>query len=263
MRTVAVLAGVTLAGFLALPGPVAAQDSKDAKDVTIFRSVDLIGKEVRNAKGESLGKVEDFVINTKDASIVYVALLIGDTLGFGGKLFAIPPQAIKLSDDWKTYVLNVDRAEFEKAKGFDANKWPTAPENRWATNKDEKTPADAKPHDERGDDAHLRRLSSLIGLTVKNKDGNTLGTCQGAGIDLKHHKVAYMVLAYGGVAGVGSKYFAIPCAAVEMKSFDLKTNDRTFVISATKADFENSPGFDYKMWPNRADSRFVKDGRRP
>jgi sporulation protein YlmC with PRC-barrel domain len=263
MRTVAVLAGVALASFLMLSGPAAAQERKDdAKGPTIFRSVDLIGKEVRNPKAESIGKVEDIVINVKDASIVYVALQYGDTLGFGGKMFAIPPGALKLSDDWKTFVLNVNKEEFEKAQGFDANKWPTAADNRWGTNRDEKAPpppAD-KPRDERADDAHLRRLSSLIGLTVKDQTGETLGSCQGAGIDLSKNKVSYMVLAYGGVAGVGSKYFAIPCEAVEMKSFDLKASGKTFVINAKKADFENAQGFDFKTWPNRPDERF---GRKP
>jgi sporulation protein YlmC with PRC-barrel domain len=259
MRTVAVLAGAALASLLLLTGSAAAQERKsDAKDATIFRSVDLIGKEVRNAKGESLGKVEDLVINVKDGSIVYAALQYGDTLGFGGKMFAIPPGAMKLSDDWKTFVLNVNKEEFDKVQGFDANKWPTGADNRWGTNKDEKTPRADAPRGE--GDAHLRRLSSLVGLTVKDKDGETLGSCQGAGIDLNQNKVAYMVLAYGGVAGVGSKYFAVPCDAVEMKSFDLKSKPG-FVINAKKNDFENSPGFDYKTWPNRPDNRFGKNGK--
>lgn len=261
MRTVAVMVGAALAGFLMLTGPVGAQERKDAKDTTIFRSVDLVGKEVRNAKGESLGKVEDYVINMKDASIVYAALKSGDTLGFGGKMFAIPPGAMKLSDDWTHFVLNVAKDEFEKAQGFDANKWPTAADNRWGTNRDEKAPPAEKPRDERGE-AHLRRLTSLVGLTVKDPAGETLGSCQGAGIDLNKNKLSYMVLAYGGVAGVGSKYFAIPCEAVEMKSFELKA-PKTFVINAKKADFENSPGFDYKTWPNRPDNRFRKDGAKP
>jgi sporulation protein YlmC with PRC-barrel domain len=263
MRTVAVLAGAALASFLLLTGAAVAQERKgDAKDATVFRSVDLIGKEVRNAKGESIGKVEDYVINLKDGSIVYAALQYGDTLGFGGKMFAIPPSAMKLSDDWKTFVLNVNKEEFDKVQGFDANKWPTAPDNRWGANKDDKTPRAEPPRADapREGDANLRRLSSLVGLTVKDKDGETVGTCQGAGIDLSQNKVAYMVLAYGGVAGVGSKYFAIPCDAAEMKSFDLKSKPG-FVLNAKKADFENSPGFDYKTWPNKPDNRFGKDGK--
>lgn len=260
MRTMALITGVALAGVLTLSGAARAEDRiPGAEETTIFRSVDLVGKEVRNAKGESLGKVEDYVIDLTNGNIVYAALSSGETLGFGGKLFAIPPGALKLSEDWKTFMLNVNKEELDKSQGFDANKWPTAPDNRWATNKDETSRRDEKPRDS-AEDAHLRRLTSLVGTSVKDKDGNTLGSCQGAGIDLTKNKIVYMVLGYGGVAGVGSKYFAIPCNAVEMKSFDLKSSGKSFVIDATKADFENSPGFDYKKWPNRPDNRFAKDG---
>jgi len=109
---------------------------------------------------------------------------------------------------------------------------------------------------------HLRRLSSLTGTTVRNTDNDTLGSVQGFGVDLNQNKVTYMVLAYGGVAGVGSKYFAIPWDAAEMKSPDLRSSGKVFVIKANKNDFENSNGFDYKHWPNKADTNFTKGGGR-
>jgi sporulation protein YlmC with PRC-barrel domain len=243
------------------------------KEATIFRSVDLVGKAVRNNKNESLGVVEDYVIDVKDGRIVYVAVAYGETLGFGGKLFAVPPQAVKLSDDWKTFVMNVNKDDFDKAQGFDANKWPTAPDMHWGATKDDKGRApvkedrkdEARKDDRPGskaEEAHLRRLGSMNGLTVKNPDNETLGSTQGFGIDLDKHRVVYTVLAYGGVAGIGSKYFAIPWEAAELKSFDLKSPGKTLVVHANKSDFEGSNGFDFKKWPNHPDTRFTKDGTR-
>jgi len=268
MKKLLPLAGVVLfAAVVALvPARGADKDNParpgDNKGTTVFRSVDLIGKTVRNDKNETLGNVEDYVIDVKDGHIVYAAVAYGETLGFGGKLFAVPPRALKLSEDWKTFTLNVDKDAFDKGQGFDANKWPTAPDDRWAGKgfTPDKAPAKDDKPGSKGEEAHLRRLSSINGLTVKNADNETLGTAQGFGIDLDHQKVVYTVLAYGGVAGIGSKYFAIPWEAMEMKSFDLKNPGKTFVVHAAKSDFEGSAGFDFKQWPNRADTRFTKDG---
>jgi len=113
-------------GVLGAPAPARADENPARGDKnkgdTVFRSVDLIGKAVRNAKGEQLGKVEDYVVDMKDGHVVYVAIGYGETLGFGGKLFAVPPQGVKLTDDWTAFVMNANKDDFEKAQGFDQNK---------------------------------------------------------------------------------------------------------------------------------------------
>jgi len=263
MKKLFLLVGAALLGALVVTGPVRTEekaDRKDDKDPTIYRSVDLIGKAVRNNKNEALGYAEDFVVNMKDGHLIYVAVAYGETLGFGGKLFAVPPKALMLSEDGKAFTLNVNKEEFDKGQGFDANKWPMAADAKWATNKDEK-PRENRKDDSpsKADDMHLRRLTSLMGLSVKNNQGEALGSAAGFGIDLKNEKVGYMVLSHGGVVGIAAKYFAIPWEALEMKSLALNQG-RTFVLNAAKADFDNSPGFDYKNWPNRGDARFTKDG---
>jgi sporulation protein YlmC with PRC-barrel domain len=265
------LAGVALLGVLVILAPSRAEDKdvkkddrKDDKEATVFRSVDLLGKRVTNAKGEALGQLEDCVVNMKDGHIVYAALAYGETLGFGGKLFAVSPKALRLSDDWKSYMLNVSKDDLDKAQGFDANKWPTSPDPRWSMAKDDGGKKDGERKDgerkdsEKKEDVHLRRLTSLSGLAVKNNDGETLGSAAGFGIDLEKHRVVYIAMAHGGVAGINAKYFAIPWEAAEFKSLTLNSG-RVFVVNATKNDFENQPGFDYKKWPNRSDMRFLKD----
>jgi len=274
MKKLALVAAAALVAALFGAGSLLAAEKEkgkdDGKEVTIFRSVDLINKYVRNDKMEPLGYLEDFVIDMKDGHIVYAAVAYGETLGFGGKLFAVPPKALHVSEDGKYFVLNVTKDDFDKTAGFDANKWPAMADTKWGgANKDEKGAKEDRPKDEKKDardekkeDVHLRRLTSLTGTAIKDKDGNQLGTASGFGIDLTNPKVAYVALGYGGVAGVGTKYFAIPWEALEMKSFDLKSTAKSFVLTATKNDFENSPGFDWKMWPNKADNRFGKDRKK-
>src|SRR5262245_52413920 len=92
---------------------------------TVFHSGDMIGTSVKNARGDSLGNVEDYVIDLRDGHIVYVAVAAGETLGFGGKLFAVPPQAIRLTEG-PAFVMEANKEDFDRGRGFDANKWPTA-----------------------------------------------------------------------------------------------------------------------------------------
>lgn len=261
MKHLTWLAVVAFCALLSGVQGFAADEKKaDGKETTIFRSVDLINKAVRNDKNEDLGKLEDFVINMKDGHIVYAAIGYGETLGFGGKLFAVPPQALSVSKDGMYVVLNVNKDEFEKGTGFDANKWPMAPDAKWGTSK---AARDEKPlvKEDTKEPAHLRRLTSLVGTAIKDKDGNTLGSAAAFGVDLDHSKIAYVALGYGGVAGVGAKYFAIPWDALEMKSFDLKSAAKNFVLDAKKTDFEGQPGFDWNRWPNQADKKFMKTGK--
>lgn len=86
----------------------------------------IIGSSVVNPQGESLGKIEDLVIDPMDGRIQYAALSHGTILGLGGKLFAISWDALELNPDGKTFILNVSKEQLENAPGFDKSQWPTS-----------------------------------------------------------------------------------------------------------------------------------------
>lgn len=122
--------------------------------------------------------------------------------------------------------------------------------------------ADKHDHNGKGDKHHrdqdLCRVSSVVGMSVKNPTGQDLGRIQGLALDLTNHKVIYAAMNSGSVAGVGGKYFAIPWEALSCKSFDLKPGSKTLVLHAEKATFDNRPGFDKNEWPTKADDTFAK-----
>jgi sporulation protein YlmC with PRC-barrel domain len=247
---------------------------------TIVKSADLIGKQVKNSGGTVLGKVEDFVVNIKDGSMVYGVVQYGDTVGFGGKLFAVPPQALSLANDQKAVIFEAQKEDLEKAAGFDANKWPTEADKNFAKKggttdpkkdepkKDEPKKDDKKDEpkkdDSRKDDdaaAHLRRVSSLKGTAVKNMKGEDLGSIYDIVFNMKDGKIHYAAMSYGGVAGIGSKYFAIPWDAMSFQSPTLKAGERAFLIDSTKEELDKLTGFD-KTWPTEPDNRFSKGGKK-
>ncbi len=84
----------------------------------------MIGTNVRNQQGEDLGKIKEFMIDTRSGHVEYVVLSFGGFLGMGDKYFAVPLEAFTIDSEHEDFVLNVDRAKLESAPGFDKDNWP-------------------------------------------------------------------------------------------------------------------------------------------
>lgn len=114
------------------------KDSKLALDMAPQRASKLIGMEVQNEAGEDLGEIEDLVIDVKTGKVRYLALSSGGFLGLGGKLFAVPMDAMKLRQrgDTAHFVLNIDKDRLKTAPGFDENNWPDFGNAQWSANVD-------------------------------------------------------------------------------------------------------------------------------
>jgi len=102
--------------------------------------------------------------------------------------------------------------------------------------------------------AQTLRTSDIIGLAVKNKNHEDVGKINDLVIDMKTGEVRYAALSFGGVAGLGSKLFAIPWQSMTfMYGEPNKANSRHFMFDVSKEQLENAPGFDSSRWPNVAD----------
>jgi len=101
------------------------------------------------------------------------------------------------------------------------------------------------------------RSSDIIGLDVKNNKHEDLGKIDDLVIDMKTGEVRYAAIAHGGVAGIGSKFFAVPWQKMTfMFGEPNKADSRHFMLDVNKEQFENSPGFDSSHWPNVADPQW-------
>lgn len=91
----------------------------------------LIGDKVVNPRGEDLGKIEEFMLDLENGRIRYAVLSFGGLLGVGDKLFAIPPEALRIDTENERVVLDIDRKRLENAPGFDKSDWPSVSEPDW------------------------------------------------------------------------------------------------------------------------------------
>ncbi|HWM88957.1 MAG TPA: PRC-barrel domain-containing protein [Kofleriaceae bacterium] len=92
----------------------------------------LSGDKVVNTRNENLGKIEDIMLDVANGRIAYAVLSFGGFLGMGDKLFAIPWTAMKLDEEQKVFVLDVDKEMLDSAPGFDKNNWPDLSSEEYA-----------------------------------------------------------------------------------------------------------------------------------
>jgi sporulation protein YlmC with PRC-barrel domain len=91
--------------------------------------------------------------------------------------------------------------------------------------------------------------SSLAGDSVRNLNGEDLGKVDEIMIDIPSGQVAYAVLSFGGVLGMGNKLFAVPWNALQVDE-----DEKCFIFDVDKSTLESAPGFDKNNWPDMADT---------
>ena len=91
----------------------------------------LAGDTVRNSAGEDLGKVDEIMIDITSGRVAYAVLSFGGFLGMGNKLFAVPWSALKVDEDEKCFILDVNKKTLENAPGFDKDRWPDMADTTW------------------------------------------------------------------------------------------------------------------------------------
>ena len=84
----------------------------------------IIGDKVHNGKDESMGEINDIMIDITTGKIDYVIIELGGFLGMGTKYFAIPFGMLQVDPDKKMFVFNQEKEMLENAPGFDLDHWP-------------------------------------------------------------------------------------------------------------------------------------------
>lgn len=87
--------------------------------------------------------------------------------------------------------------------------------------------------------------NTLLNNPVVNNQSEELGKIEEFMIDLNNGRIAYVVLSFGGVLGLGDKFFAIPWEALK-----LDTEKHQFILNLDKDKIDSAEGFDKDDWPD-------------
>jgi len=105
--------------------------------------------------------------------------------------------------------------------------------------------------------AQVLRTADIIGTAVRNKNNENLGKIDDLVLDMKTGEVRYAAVAYGGIAGVGAKMFAVPLNKLTYRLGEPNNREaRFFVFDVSKEQLDNGEGFDTSHWPKHADAKF-------
>jgi sporulation protein YlmC with PRC-barrel domain len=105
----------------------------DTRYRAVLAASTLEGNEVRNSAGDDLGKIDEIMIHIPTGRIAYAVLSFGGFLGMGNKLFAVPWSKLRVDEDEKCFILEVNKQTLENAPGFDKNDWPDMTDTVWGS----------------------------------------------------------------------------------------------------------------------------------
>ena len=96
-------------------------------------------------------------------------------------------------------------------------------------------------------DETVRLIASdkVEGTKVVDKDGKSIGKVMNFMVDKYTGRVAYAVLQFGGVMGVGSSYFPLPWPVL-----DYEQDEDAYVLNMKKAQLKDAPKFEKDDTPN-------------
>ena len=97
------------------------------------------------------------------------------------------------------------------------------------------------PTDETG---HLIASNKVEGTAVYGRDGERLGSIYNFMVDKFSGKVEYAVMAYGGMMGLGERYYPLPWRAL---SYDTRAGG--YRIGLSRNDLKSAPSFDRATEP--------------
>lgn len=96
----------------------------DGANSTVWRASQIIGQNVKNAGDESVGEIQDLLVDLKSGEIKTVIISSGGFLGIADILSSVPISALRYDIDSKNFKTKLTKNQLSKAPQFIATSWP-------------------------------------------------------------------------------------------------------------------------------------------
>jgi ribosomal 30S subunit maturation factor RimM len=198
--------------------PKSATPSATSADMTstdAFRTSKLIGTNVKNNDGDTIGEMDDLIISSGD-QMLQAILSVGGFLGIGERHVAIPFKDLKVTR------VNNNHDLFYQATKAELEGMP-----KFSYDKSEKI-------------AQTVRASKLIGMNVKNGMDETIGEVEDLMVTAAD-AMPKVVLDVGNYLDSGEKLVSVPYGSLKMSG----TEDKEIIYTTTKEKLSTMPTFTY------------------
>jgi sporulation protein YlmC with PRC-barrel domain len=213
------------------------------------RASRVMHTKIKSPDGKTLGRVHDVVLTPDLNGISYVAVSSGGILGIGGTLHAVPWSSLSPSLN-NTYTIPVREQQWKQSRGFRPSSWPSSAESAQLTS----SMSMDQQAGSRGTsiDVQNRRFTRIRGSSAKATDGRNSGRVHDMVVVTDSGRIAYTIVTYGGLAGVGTRLAAVPQSAVM-----LEPALHVARIDATPAALRAN-SFASGRWPDLANPTFAR-----
>lgn len=208
----------------------------------------LIGRDVRDVRGETIGKIKDLALNPAQQRVPYAVLSLGGVMGAGAKLYAIPLSAFESRGDDGDLVVAMTEQQFQNLRGFDDGNWPADVAAYWSDSSAENQQGDiTRTADASGE---IVKAQKYMDYEVKDPSGDDLGEVKDLAVDLNSGQILYAVIEHGGVANIGDTLIA-----VQTSKLSPGRDDDELVLNVTDDQLDRIKGFSDDNWPSALDDR--------
>lgn len=229
----------------------------------MLRGSRILDMRVESVSGEELGGISDLAVRLDDGRIAYAVVRRGSALGFGGTHVAVAWEQLDVTERERV-ILNMTPEQLDAMAEFDMNmEWPLDPSSSPAAAPNPAT-ASARPDETRtttsrqpapsaGDTIQVTQVvrgSKLIGLEVRNAMGEDLGHIDDLAVRRQDGRIAYTVVAHGGVFGINDDYVAVP-----LDQLRIDATEGVMILDATPEALAEAPAFEGN-WPESVDTTF-------
>ena len=83
-----------------------------------IRAKKVIGTSIKNGTGDTIGKVEDIVLDKLSNNIMFAIVGFGGFLGVGEKYHPVPWSTLDYDENENSYVVNLTKQQLEAAPAY-------------------------------------------------------------------------------------------------------------------------------------------------
>jgi hypothetical protein len=131
--------------------------------------------------------------------------------------------------------------------GFNGAATPGAPSKTVTAKPAAKKPAEISSTNRFAESTGLARASEVVGMSVRDAADKDAGKIEDLLVD-RHGKVAYAVVSFGGLLGIGDKLYAVPWDAIV-----LDRDHKMAHLDVNKETLERAPSFAKDRYPDQND----------
>lgn len=184
---------------------------------------DVLGMNIDSSDNEKIGEIDEIFVDSDSGKVVAVVVSTGGFLGMGQNQTLIAPEDLRFNDDRTRFQSDLSKDQIRTAPRYKSgdtselhNVRPLG-KSAWDRDSDQdQTASNRSPYMNKSDE-HTNQaegdqslgqglaVSDLIGMSVENRQGESIGDVDEVFLDLENKKVAGVVVSTGGFLGMGDR----------------------------------------------------------